>query len=1002
MTIIETTRKRDQQGMASRYDELDASTQLEQQLAADLRRAFEPRGCTVVHHGTNSGGRHSPGGKPDIEVQDPANGRLILVEVTKRRGSAADGEFLAVKDHLSRAIAAGGYRDYGMLYVSPATSARMSTNFRDLYNRNQEREGTPGRMVGLDFEATQLMLDKLSSADPQLYPSSRLGDFFARWSTAVDDARARELVQQTIFPEDLELAAELAEESQEFDAQRERQLKKDLQKVENDFRSHGITGNNANITLVYLAFIRLYEERRQRHTGQQSRFTLDGFRSWREGVPAAWHRSYGGRMVEALLHEISEDPSLRETGLLQPVGGVPVTFHARINDELVEKLILPAFDRYDFHAGRVDVLGAVFETLARRSEKDTRVGQFFTPAQVVSFGADLVEMRATDVTLDPAVGTGRFLIAAMEHMLSKAHLATSPLQEVEKSIRERQLLGADIDDWVSTIAKMNMFIHGDGRSGIATVNGLALADRSVFPGRETGLNGSVDIVLTNPPLGDTDYTAALQSWIALGGEADDSAAFYQSLGVVPLETVEERQLAEQQKRHEASIALISELEAMEPAERPRGKLTRTISARDRAAARIVELRHAISSGQVTQVPRGRSLKGGALFLGAIANYLRGDRDQNAGIEWQGGRTAIVVDEAVLNTPEYSVVREFVRRHFFVKAVVSLSRDAFKYLAHTDAKTSVLYLIKKPDVQLIQKEPIFFSHAERVGYSALGTWVGDDLPQVLNSYRSFQSAVLRSYRNRYLDAPGALSATQALPGHGETFFSRADEGVGGGRLDFYDARFTQRRAEMAIRYGALISLGDILEVVSRVSPEASRNGEYDFALAARTGEVVRKGQAKVDYSPSDLWVVQKGDLVLSSIDLVNGAVAVAGDDVHGLVMSKEMYAYRLREGASERASLEYIQILLRSDAAKEMLLGFTTGTSNRTRLENAEQLLEFPIPPLPEMAEQNEKSEKLREAYALVREAKERLAELQAYAERSLRDDSSAAVLASASVVGDLA
>lgn len=959
--------------MASRYDELDASTELEQRLAEDLHSALEPRGCIVVHHGTNSGGRHSPGGKPDIEVQDPINRRLILVEVTKRKGSAADGEFAAVTDHLNRAVAQGGYDDYGMLYVSPNTSARMSMNFRDLYNRNRERDEKPGRIVGLDFEATQLLLDKLMGSDPALYPAARFSDLLARWSEAIDDARARQLVQRTIFPEDLALSLELAQEAQEFDAIRERELKKGLLKVENDFRSHGITGNNANITLVYLAFIRLFEERRQRRLGQKSRFTLDGFRHWAENLPAMTREQYSGRMVEALLHELSHDKELKAAGLLQPVGGAIPTFHARLSDTLVEKQILPLFDEYDFHAGRVDVLGAVFETLARRSEKDTRVGQFFTPAQVVDFCADLVELEPTDVVLDPAVGTGRFLIAAMERMLDNADSTNKEQAIVEASIRQRQLLGSDIDDWVATIAKMNMFIHGDGKSGIATVNGLVLGDRSAFRQFCTGVAGKTDVVLTNPPLGDTDFTVAERAWGDLGGDADEVASFYDSLGVVPMEIVEETQLAAFEKRRQGAAAKVMALEATEPSERPRGALPRAIKARDALTEKAAQLRADIAAGRISRRPRGTNLKGGALFIGAIAKYLSDDRLPSAPVEWQGGRTAIVVDEAVLNTPDYAATREFIRKHFFIKAVVSLSRDAFKYLAHTDAKTSVLYLIKKPNTALVQREPIFFSHAERVGYGATGNWVGDDLPQVLLHWQVYKDALRNEYQGRHLDADKALETAQALAGHALAFYARHDAGIGGGRLDFYDARFQQRRIELEARYGKLVPLRDVLDVAPVKSPEASRTGEYDFAVAMRTGVITAKGRTSVDYAPQDLWVVEEGDLVLSSIDLVNGAVAVAGAAADGLIMSKEMYAYRLKAGAE--AVPEYIQILLRTPAAREMLLGFTTGTSNRTRLESPSQFLEFPVPPLPSIAEQEAKAAELREAYALQQQAEQRLGAL---------------------------
>jgi len=959
--------------VASRYDELDASLELEQQLAADLKLALEPRGCRVVHNGSNSGGRHAPGGKPDIEIMDVPNRRLILVEVTRRKGSAADGEFNAVTEHLNRAVAKGGYADFGMLYVSPRTSARMSVNFRDLYNRTRMRDEELGRIVALDFEAVQLMVDKFMSSDPSLYPTERFESLFARWAEAIDDARARQLVQATLFPEDFALAQDLEQEAQEFDAQRERELKKALLKVENDFRSHGITGNNANSTLIYLAFIRLFEERRQRRTGERNRFTLDGFHQWCEAVPASFRRSYKNRMVEALLREIAEDSDLAEAGLLQGSGSGAPAFHEKLTDSLVNSLILPMFDQYDFHAGRVDVLGAVFETLARRSEKDTRIGQFFTPQQVVDFCSDLVQLQPTDVVLDPAVGTGRFLIAAMDRMLDNADEVPGSGVAAEASIRQRQLLGTDIDTWVATIAKMNMFIHGDGKSGILSINGLALGSSNVFKNASSGLDAEIDIILTNPPLGDTDYTAAEKTWEDLGGDAANSDSYYEWLGVVPLEVLEETQVAALTDARSDIEEQIKALESLEPGTRPKGALNRAYKRRAAIIDRLLDLNSRISHNDVTRVPRGKSLKGGALFIGALSKYLTGMRMANDLVEWQGGRAAIVVDEAILNTQDYSSVRSFIRQNFFVKAVISLSRDAFKYLAHTDAKTSILYLVKKPNKTLVQREPIFYSHAERVGYSATGEWVGDDLPQVLLYYQVFKDAVLNAYDGRHLDSQTAIGVAQGLTGHATAFYARANAENDSGRLDFYHARFEQRREELIEKYGELGKLGDVLEVATRVSPEASRTGEYDFAVATRTGTVTYKGRATVAYSPRDLWLVRANELVLSSIDLVKGAVAVAGEDVDGLVMSKEMYAYRMRKDAE--AIPEYLQILLRTEAAKDMLLGFTTGTSNRTRLESPTQLLDFPIPPLPSLDQQTTKAEELRDAYAMHLAASARLATL---------------------------
>jgi hypothetical protein len=45
--------------VASKYDDLDPSTGLEQALHADLVAALNGRGCEVIHNGTNSGGRYA-------------------------------------------------------------------------------------------------------------------------------------------------------------------------------------------------------------------------------------------------------------------------------------------------------------------------------------------------------------------------------------------------------------------------------------------------------------------------------------------------------------------------------------------------------------------------------------------------------------------------------------------------------------------------------------------------------------------------------------------------------------------------------------------------------------------------------------------------------------------------------------------------------------------------------------------------------------------------------
>lgn len=884
--------------MASKYDELDATCELEQAVSADLTAALGPRGCHVTHHGTTTA--CAPGGGPDATVVDAARRRIILVEVTRRYGSAADGEFPAITEHLDRAVAAGGYSDYCCLYISPATSARMSANLLDRHNALRNREGKPGRIVALDFETFEELTTRLREADPRLYPAFRFGALFERWAEATDDARVRRLIAQVVFEEDHAYQAETEQNLRQRDALTEQRLRKAIQRLEDRLRESGVTGNSANIALIHLTFLRLYEEKKERETGKPNRFTVPSFIQWKEALPEKVKKEYAGRLAEYLLQEIATDPALASAGLLQRPAGQG---GLKLRDKLVESLVLPLFDLYRFYGSSLDVLGVVFETLARRGEKDTRIGQFFTPQEVVNFCADLIDPSPRDVILDPAVGTARFLIAAMYKMLSRVGQLPGRRKDNEAAIKNRQILGVDLDDWVATIAKMNMYIHGDGMSHMVKGNGLVLMDRSVFDLYPDGIGGRIDVVLTNPPLGDTNYIVAREHWAALADDdptPEQKSQYLQSLGVVPMR-VPRRQ------RDEPDIELPLE-------------------------------------------PTAERRKGGAIFLGAIAKYLKKNRSPDAEIEWQGGQAAVVVDEAILNTPDYADVRAFIRREFFVKAVISLGRPAFKYLAHTDAKTSVLYVVRKSSVELVQREPIFYAHAERVGYSSTGKWIGSDLPGVLAVYNGVRDAIRGCYHRHRFDTDDCLSVLSSRPGFSDTWHVRAPGDEPASRMDFFNARYHDIVKNLRTSGVQLTELRDLIAPRTANHPLPSTSDTYEFATIDRTTATLRsKGVQQVSYRPCDLWVVNKRDIVVSGIDLVHGSVAVADASMDGLVMSKEMFPYVVRRGTGVLP--EYMALLLRTDLAKTLIHGWITGTSNRTRLSDADQLLAIPVPAPPPLSEQ---------------------------------------------------
>jgi type I restriction-modification system DNA methylase subunit len=938
--------------VSSRYDELDAATELEQALDKDLRAAFEPRGCVVEHRGTAN--RHAPGGGSDILVRDPKARRLILVEATKRIGTQADGEFPAIVAHLDAAIATGGYDDYGVLYISPKTSARMRASIADMANRHREREGKKGRIIAIDFDGADAILTRLASAAPDRYPSARLGEVFRRWEEGRDDVRTLRLFVEALFGPSDQMILDLDKEARAKDTAAEQELRKRIEGLEDKLRPAGITGPAANETMVQLTFMRLFEEKRQRETGKTNRMTAEGFARWTEHLDEEPLRAFHGRLVEYLFHQIAEDPMLRSVGLLRERDGRPSDLNASMNDRLLTTLVFPIFDDYDFSGSLLDVLGVVFETMARRAEKDTKIGQFFTPAEVVEFCGKMAGLSSRDVVLDPAVGTGRFLIAAMDHMLAAAPSEGGDLAKVQARIRERQLLGIDLDPWVSTIAKMNMFIHGDGKSNVEQGNGLVLSDRNILRAFPAGISGQVDVVLTNPPLGNVSYLRAAEMWkeVAPDVESDDYAVadYFRRLGVVPMADAPLSPEERRQRRDAGQVERLNDqLRSLlrEPATAARDR--RIESVQKSLSKTAKDMTKPVKDERAkAQKPTGEMMKGGALFLGAMVDYLKPVRDPSARYEWQGGRAVIVVDEAILNTPDYAKVRAFLREHYFIKAVVSLGRQAFEYLAHTSAKTSIMFLVRKPDPKVVQTEPIFYAHAERCGYSRVGKWIGSDLPAVLAAFGDFSTMVERSYRGADFDARAFAAADdqrQTDPTREADYLWHAAFDTEGAetRLDYYNTHY--RSLCRILNDGGAVRLGDIIEFREGKHPQPERTGAYAFAAVERnTATVNPKGVQQVSYAPRALWVVEEGDIVLSGMDLVHGSVAIAGPEVRGMVMSKEMYAYRVKDGVA--ALPGYIALMLRSPLARDLIFGLVSGTSNRTRLSDAEQLLDIPFPALP--------------------------------------------------------
>ena len=483
----------------SKYDNLDARTQLEQTITRDTEKALEKRSFSVKHNGNSD--NSAPGGVPDIEAW--TNSVHFNIEVTKTTKSSSDREMLAISDHLKKTKELYPKKLCFVIYVSPETHYRMINAIQD---HNRARSKKDQKIIPIRFSTFEILIKKLSEAHKNLYDAKEIVKIFSRYTEFTDDDNVLKIIHQELFPEDLILGKEIDDNEILKHSKLEQDLFVELDTIENRMRESGIaTASDAIRNLVYLVFIKLYEEKQEIQQGSKNYFTAQNFLEFQQ----AQGQNKKKRAIHKLFEIIRDDEEFQKSGLFTNTDHLA----DKLTDDFVFEEVIKPLEKYNFYVSKVDGLGAAYEVLASRSSKDVKAGQFFTPKHVVQFMVKLAELESSDIVLDPACGTGRFLIWAMDDMLGK--VSGKDTDTTINSIRLNQLYGTDNDPNVAKLAKMNMYIHDDGKSKIYDHDGLLLY-------KTEDLHNNIDIILTNPPLGKMNYR-----------KPEYDTEFFQRMEVIP-------------------------------------------------------------------------------------------------------------------------------------------------------------------------------------------------------------------------------------------------------------------------------------------------------------------------------------------------------------------------------------------------------------------------------------------------------------------------------------
>lgn len=176
-------------------------------------------------------------------------------------------------------------------------------------------------------------------------------------------------------------------------------------------------------------------------------------------------------------------------------------------DDRVLRTVVSHLEAINLNKTDLDVKGVAFEQFMDGFFKGD-FGQYFTPRPIIEFCVKMMKPERDWVILDPACGSGGFLLHALDEIRNQAGVyfdkAAQPVEYFNywHEFAAKHLYGIEINDEIARVAKMNMIVHDDGHTNIISQDALDGIEK--MRERNPGFfENRFDLILTNPPFGST-------------------------------------------------------------------------------------------------------------------------------------------------------------------------------------------------------------------------------------------------------------------------------------------------------------------------------------------------------------------------------------------------------------------------------------------------------------------------------------------------------------------
>jgi type I restriction enzyme M protein len=172
-------------------------------------------------------------------------------------------------------------------------------------------------------------------------------------------------------------------------------------------------------------------------------------------------------------------------------------------DDATLRTVVSHLESINLSKTDLDTKGLAFEQFMDGFFKGD-FGQYFTPREIIEFSVHMLRPTNEELVLDPACGSGGFLLHVLDAIRREAgdywDEGTEEHYKHWHDFAQKRLFGIEINEEIARVAKMNMIIHDDGHTNVIGADALGPINRLKTVNKGF-TEDRFDVILTNPPFG---------------------------------------------------------------------------------------------------------------------------------------------------------------------------------------------------------------------------------------------------------------------------------------------------------------------------------------------------------------------------------------------------------------------------------------------------------------------------------------------------------------------